>query len=228
MPHSVLERVKFMMIFRRFVTGTTLIAALSAPAIADTGGTTAGDAGTEFSETLDRPLFSKSRRPYVAPTAEPEIEREPEAAPVLAAAPSDAAPEPMLHPSDLVLSGVFRRGERMIALVEQRADGKSVKLEIGAGRVLSGTGETVDVEVTQITADSLTLRAGAPLVFKLRSPAPRDEITVERIAAEPARWAMLNQGAPIRTRATETPSQAYLLPTGVTRDAGFVVGGETN
>lgn len=214
-----------MMIFRRFFTGTILIAALYVPATAGTGGEDADNARTEFSETLDRPLFSKSRRPHVAPAAEPVAKPAPEATPMLVAAPAESAPAPMLHPSDLVLSGVFRRGERMIALVEQRADGRSIKLEMGAGQVLSGSGETVEVEVTQITEGSLTLRAGAPLVFKLRSPASRDEIAVERVAAEPAQWAMLNEAPKVRAPAAESLPAAYLLPIGVTREGGFVVGG---
>jgi hypothetical protein len=114
-----------------------------------------------YSQIASRPIFSKSRRPYVAPV--------PELAPTTAvAAPPLKAPEPLPEPK-ILLSGIATDGKSKRALIATAA------LPNGDWHV---TGDTVEGWVlSEINADSIALTNVGQIyrlaIFAETKPAPR-------------------------------------------------------
>lgn len=178
--------------------------------------------GIELNQTVDRPLFSKSRRAYSEPVVAAPAPK-PKVKPVLVKAPVIEAPKPRLGPSDLLLNGVVQRGDEKIALVEQRATGKHIRMKLGAAEVLDMDGNVLKIEVTGINADSMTVYAGTPLTFMLRSKATKDEINVETTPPAGEFYAALNRSILVTAKERAAPSGSNLMPTAVAQNAGFVV-----
>lgn len=109
----------------------------------------------ELSQTLERPLFMRSRRP-------------PPVAVVIDAGPADAPPEPATSAMSIELSAVVLETERQYALFRQAGQDRLLKVELGK--------EIEGWVVREIRADGVRLERGTQsedlLLRTFKSPVP--------------------------------------------------------
>lgn len=176
-----------------------------------------------FPETTARPLFSPDRRPYQPPV-------------VVVAQPAPAAPEPVAIPvkatpvtpplptiaaADYTLKGVIQAGTVAIAMVQNAQTGAMVNLSPGKQDLVNGAGQTVEITVTDIRADTLTFKAGAQaLTLRLRDVS--DKASVELVRTADQKWAA--DTVPTVSQQVAVVKPAPLVPKSLSRQIRHQVG----
>ncbi|WP_299968735.1 hypothetical protein [uncultured Roseobacter sp.] len=176
-----------------------------------------------YSETLARPLFTASRRPY-SPPETPVLDTPAPEPTLVSAAPVETAPVSRINLSQMRLRGVLEKAGHRIALVEHRETGQTYRLTLGLAPMPGIDGEDVEVEVTAIEREAITLNAGTPLTLALRETPDSAAIDVQKGAADGVQWATLEQPVDVAPLTQATIVPAKLVPVGVARNTGFTVG----